>query len=479
MSGYEIKNRKKKRGLLLSVPMALEILLALTLLLLFMGIRAYQTQLRGFEEYELKNYREMMELCLDTGVKQIRLESIRALREGEPLDLEVLNDRIGAVEFDPSLIDESRNLKLKWDKLEYSMQADSMYYLYLVLRGDGKTLLIDGSSGQMKELEDEDTLAVNCRKAFLKGEQMSWIPSASENEENGKKTAGGEEESAVYCLAEVIPMEGMVAYGQHTVLFNDIGAGIGMACRVDPAAVRDGCRIRALRTTIVPFGIIWGVVIALCLLVHISMQLLRTMQRTMRRFRNGEDVVLDEKIRAKFLPDRTKPREELTDLAESFYVMAGNLRQYRDDVEGLRERYEPFIPEVLSALFNTEDVLNIRPGDRESISGSSLQFEFKYGESDADKVEDSGRAHFAATAAEIIEGKGGLPIRLGPSGVTAVFREGSAPDEALELIMALKDKTNGPDEILWTKETGDFCVRITGTQERMTFSLEKVTGDRS
>ncbi len=57
MSGYEIKNRKKKRGLLLSVPMALEILLALTLLLLFMGIRAYQTQLRGFEEYELKNYR--------------------------------------------------------------------------------------------------------------------------------------------------------------------------------------------------------------------------------------------------------------------------------------------------------------------------------------------------------------------------------------------------------------------------------------
>jgi hypothetical protein len=63
--------------------------------------------------------------------------------------------------------------------------------------------------------------------------------------------------------------------------------------------------------------------------------------------------------------------------------------------------------------------------------------------------------------------------------VTAVFREGSEPEEALELIMALKDKTNGPDEILWTKETGDFCVRITGTQERMTFSLEKVTGDRS
>ena len=465
MSGRTIKDRKTGRGPFLVIPMALQIFLVLTMLTLLMGHAVYRMQLKGFLEYELDNYQEMMELCVRTGVNQIRLESSGAVRNGKPLDLESLHERIAGVEFDPAMSREG--LSRGWKASEYSFPDSSLYFQYLVLRGDGRALLIDGYSGLMKELEGEDTLGDYGWQAFRSGTLVKGT--LTDGREGGPEKSG-EPDPEAYVLAEVIPAETIITYGTHTLLFNHVGAGIGMACRADTSVLRAGCRNRALTNTAVTFGVSWLLVIGICLLVHRSMRILRVMHRVMRRFRNGEDEVLDNESRALFLPDRTKPREEMTDLSESFYVMANGLRQYHDSVESIRERYEAFVPKVLSALFDTKDVLKIGPGDEARVSGSSLEVRFIF-----DPEADSAQTEkIPVIAAEMIEGKGGLVTALDETGLTAVFPGSTGPDEAVELLQSLTEKESGLTDFLRRTDTGEFCVRIIGSQERMAFSLEKI-----
>ena len=477
MSGREIKNRESGRGAFLKVPLALEILCLLTLLLVLTGGQVYRIQRNGFEKFELDNYRKAMELITETGVQQIRLESRRAVQRGSSVDLEDLKDRIGGIKLDPDMV-QVNGERLWFTEREIDLRDSSLYFQYLILRGDGETLLIDGYSGLMKQLGADDAQALYGWEAFRKGEQVSW--NAAESEE--------ETQSMVYCLADVIPAEGPVRFGDNTVLFNHAGAGIGLVCRVNTSAIHQGCSLRAMKITLMSFGTIWGVVLLLCLRVDVFMKLLRIMQRIMRRFRNGEDDALDEKSRAIFLPDRTRPREEMTDLAESFYVMAGSLRQYRDSVESIRETFEPFVPSVLYALFDTEDVLKVAPGDESVVRGSSLELQFVYSEAEepaaapvsgeallpAENTAASAGKRIPFIAAEIVEGKGGLLISLGMYGLTAVFRDQTCPGEVLELILGLKQKESSLKDIIWKTDTGTFCVRIIGTPDRMAFTLDKV-----
>ncbi|MCR5371104.1 MAG: hypothetical protein K6E83_10380 [Clostridium sp.] len=467
MSGRTIKNRKTGRGTSLIVPLALQIFLVLTLMTVLMGNAVYRMQLKGFQDYELKNYQDMMEMCVRTGVNQIRLEKSVALRNGKPLDLESLHDRIAGVEFDPAQFEGNPVPDRKWDTPGYSLRNASLYFQLLVLRGDGKTLLIDGYSGLMKELDKGDVLGEYGWQSYKKDMLVKGTVAGSEDD--GEEDPDGSEPEA-YALISVIPAETIITYGEHTLLFNHAGAGVGMACRADTSALREHCRSRALKNSMITFGISWLAVILMCLYVHRSMRPLRAMQYFMRRFRLEGDEVLKEKNWAQFLPDRTKPREEMTDLSESFYVMANSLRQYHDSVESIRERYEAFVPAVLDALFDTEDVLKIEPGNETRVSGSSLEVLFIY-DSAAEKVQ---KARVAVIAAEMAEGKGGLITALDESGLTALFPGGTRPDEAVELIRSLPAKEIGLKDIRWKTDTGDFCVRLIGSQERMAFLLEKL-----
>ncbi len=467
MSGRTIKNRKNGRGTFLMIPMALQIFLVLTLLTMLMGNAVYRMQLKGFQDYELENYREMMEMCVRTGVNQIRLESRRALLDREPLDLESLHDRIAGVEFDPALFEEGLNPNRRWDWTEYGFRDNSLYFQCLILRGDGRTLLLDGYSGLMKELDRGDSLGDYGWQSFREGTLVKG--NAAGSGEEGEEAADSSDSEA-YVLTEVIPAETIITYGDQTLLFNHAGAGIGIACRADTSALRERCRNRAMTNTGITFGVSWLAVIAICLCVHWSVRPLRAMQYFMRRFRNEGDEVLNEKGWALFLPDRTKPREEMTDLSESFYVMADSLRQYHDSVESIRERYEAFVPAVLDALFETEDVLKIAPGNEARVSGSSLEVQFLYDSA----AETAQTARIPIIAAEMAEGKGGLITALDESGLTAVFPGKIRPDEALELIRGIPAKENGLKDIRWKTDTGDFCVRLIGSQERMAFLLEKI-----
>ena len=80
MSGRMNNNRENRRGFLM-VPVALQIFLILSLLVVLTGIGAYQIQYKGYQDYELENYHEMMEDAGDREWLSLVLKGLPVMRD--------------------------------------------------------------------------------------------------------------------------------------------------------------------------------------------------------------------------------------------------------------------------------------------------------------------------------------------------------------------------------------------------------------
>ena len=192
------------------------------------------------------------------------------------------------------------------------------------------------------------------------------------------------------------------------------------------------------------------------------------------------------------LPDRTRPRSELGDLAESFYLMSGNILEFRDNVESISERYRPFVPDALLALFGKTDKLEIAPGDSVSLYGELLEADAEESSPD-DKTAVSGDEteeedsflvsnQFLAAAAEIVSKNNGIVISMGGSSLAAFFPEGeSAVYEASpgslagKGILALRIGNNMTNPPRVSLEKGQFLLKAEGSEH---FRLIRMTPDK-
>ena len=206
------------------------------------------------------------------------------------------------------------------------------------------------------------------------------------------------------------------------------------------------------------------------------------------------------------LPDRTRPRSELGDLAESFYLMSGNILEFKDNVESISERYRPFVPDAILAMFGKEDILEIRPGDSVPVEGELLELEgenfFSSETEDGAPQEDEAeeqeaflaRNRFLAAAAEITEQNNGIVISMSGNGMTAFFpesgeavSENGIPEEqenaqperdtpagrAYRQILALKPEDGSSEKPEARLARGNFLLEAEGSEHFMTVRLIK------
>ncbi len=456
MSGRHLNDRKTERGFFLAVPAALELMIIFALLLTAAAVYVCHTGTRVFYDYELSHVRGMIENSVDTAAQQVWLTGVRAQREEKPLDLEPFltgteEDAQGGRGFRFAALSPGKETEL-----EKGIRETGLSFQYLLLRGDGRVLCIDTGDGEVRELGADDRICRLARESLNGGQSLLW---------NGEGQ-----------VLSMRPADFPVVFGGKMLLYNPAGSGIGIIGSADLSSIRSDCARRAGRSVGALFGIVGVILVFLCFAVHRSLRVFRSMQRVMAAFRKGEDLHGDftESIRR----EQEGKKDDFAELSGMICVMADSLMDYRDTVDTIRRRYEPFVPEAILGLFGKEKLLDVAPGDTAEVRGVLLNAVF---EPSAEGREGAGRCSDSpqyAAACEIITGKGGIVTAFADRSLTALFTgDGAASaSEAEELIRALKLEENGVREIRLSREEGCFRFRVDGCPGRMAIRMEKTEG---
>ncbi len=453
MQGSPVTVSKKKKGFLMTPSAALQIFVILLVPLVLAAVHVYRIGVTAMTDYETNQLKNMMVRSVGTGTELIYMEGKKAAAEGRYLDLGEAMDKIDTIDFasigDPQDGDGKRTT--------VDLEQANLQFCYLVVRGNGRILLVDGTAGTSRELTEEETLFTRCREAAENGDSAQW-----------------EDEESFYCLF-LQPLNGPVRYEGSPLLYNVAGAQIGMVVKGDLSFVEGSVRERVLWYVLALCGFLLLFITALCVSVHRYLRVLRDMGRMMQRYRLKQYSIMEELKNCMTVIRKQNKGNELRDLAESFYAMACNLQDYRDTVENIKNRYEPFVTEKLLRLFNNENPQEVRPGDRAEITGALLHVDFApYEPEEANTL--------CGAACEIISSKGGIAVHIVKAEIEAIFpavRSGAeeiskaekAAGEAAELIQGLRKEETDLYTIAAKVQCGAFCLQVIGSEKRMDIHL--------
>lgn len=497
MSGTDLKRPKKEHRFFPGVPVALEIFCMLLPALLLAGWYVYATLERSFRDYESAHLSSMMARYVENGTEQIRLEAARAKENGESIDLEELLLRLEGLDSTPVYLQTDKRKEQVGNETDF--EKVNMQFGYVLILQENKVTVADASSQEMTELPSGDDLALHAIASMEDGKTADW----------GIEGALGDapyfvENEGAHCVLKTVPVNTSVSFRRGDEAYSLPVTGAGMVSSADFGFIRDSCKSRARKIVMVVFGAFTVFSLLICISIYRDLKLLRDIRRVVWHVSKGSDLTENEELRKLLLPDRTRPRSELGDLAESFYLMSGNILEFRDNVESISERYRPFVPDAILALFGKEDKLEIAPGDSVSLYGELLEADAEESSPD-DKTAVSGgektavrgsetaaeedtflvRNQFLAAAAETVARNNGIVISMGGSFLSAFFPEGqSDAAEAAETtpgsragreILALRvgnNMTNPPEIRL---EQGQFLLKAEGSEH---FRLIRMTPDK-
>ncbi len=453
MQGSPVTVSKKKKGFLITPPAALQIFLILLVALVIAAVHVYKLGVKAMTDYETNQVKNMMVRSVGTGTEMIYLEGKRTAAEGRYLDLGAAMKKIDAIDF----VSNGRQEEDGENGITVNLRKANLQFWYLVVRGNGRILLVDSTAGTSRELTEEEALYSKCHEAAESSGGVQW-----------------EDEGSYFSLF-LQPLNGPVRYDGSPLLYNVAGAQIGMVVKGDLSFVEDSVRERVLLYVLLLCGFLLLFIIGVCVSVHRYLWVLRDIGRMMRRNRLEQFSIMEElKKRMSVIRKRSKD-SEMKDLAESFYAMACNLQDYRDTVENIKSRYEPFAPEALLFLFHKENPLDVRPGDETEIAGALLHVDLApYGPEEANTL--------CGAACEIISSKGGIAVHIAKAGIEAIFpASGSgaeetskaerAAKEAAECIQDLEKEETDTCAITAKVQSGTFCLQVIGSERRMEIRL--------
>lgn len=463
MQGSPVITPKTKKGYLVATPAALEIFLILLIPVFLAAVHVYRLGVTSMTDYETNQLKTMMVRSVGTGTEMIYLEGKKAAAEGRYLDLGAAIEKVDAIDF--ASIGAGKDGE-DGTRTTVDLEQANLQFWYLVIRGNGRILLVDSTAGTSRELTEEETLFIKCREAAEGNGGAQWVDDESQ-----------------YCLF-LQPLDGPVRYDGSPLLYNIAGAQIGMLVKGDLSFVDDSVRGRVTLYVLCLSAFLLIIITAMCVSIHRYLRVLRDMGWIMQRYRLQQysDMLMEE-LRKRMAMVRRRSRDsELKDLVESFYAMICNLQDYRDTVESIKNQYEPFVPEELLCLFHREVALDVRPGSRAELDGAVLKVHFEPCRLGEDNP-------LCAAVCELIRSKGGVVIHIAKSGIEAVFPAAGndadgrfeaehAGQEAAEKIQSLSTDGTGVRTIATKVWCGTFCLRVIGCEKRMAIRLTE-KGERN
>lgn len=456
MQGSPVITPKTKKGYLVAMPAALEIFLILLIPVFLAAVHVYRLGVTSMTDYETKQLKNMMVRSVGTGTEMIYLEGKKSAAEGRYLDLGSAIEKVDAIDF--ASISAGKDGE-GGTRTTVDLEQANLQFWYLVIRGNGRILLVDSTAGTTRELTEEETLFIKCREAAEGNGGVQW-----------------EDEESHFCLF-LQPLDGPVRYDGSPLLYNIAGAQIGMLVKGDLSFVDVSVRKRVTVYVLGLSALLLFIITAMCVSIHRYLWVLRDMSWIMRRYRLQQySAMLMEELGKRMAIVRRRSKDsELKELVESFYAMICNLQDYRDTVESIRNQYEPFVPEALVRLFHGEESLDVRPGNRAELDGTVLRVHFEPYRLEEDNL-------LCAAACEIISSEGGIVVRIAKSGIEAVFPAAGtradacyeaerAGQEAAEQIQGLRIDETGVQTIATKVWRGTFCLRVIGSKKRMAIRL--------
>ena len=435
MSGRRLKRQKKR--ILFSLPAALEIFIVFTLLLYAACLYTVRLSEQELLNHELPHMRSIMKNYAETSVEVIRQADDEIWEKTGPL---VLNDLLLGI------ISAERNKNEIMGDQEDSELAKgyeevSLHIRCVLIKEDGTAILIDGTNGKKESLTEESTYYTAMLQAMESGKSLSW-ETAETGEENVVRT---------------VSVKNRVIF-EDAVLVKDLeSANIGIIVSADLSGIENDCRLRAAKGVALLFVILEIAVIILSIAIYRSFRIFRSMRKVMRAYIKGKGSVTN--LRQKLFRKRRNETEELSDLSESFFMMAENLSEQQDMLDMLRVRFDPFVPKRLLQRFGKEDIMEVELGDSVDISGDILEATFEPGFDE--------RMYKAYIG--IIKEKGGMVMEFKENGMTAFFSDDRRRQcrETVKLLLELK--LTDPDVRTVKAEAmpGRYHFRIIGSRDRM------------
>ncbi len=455
MRGSSVSTPKTKKGYPITQSVAAELFLLLLIPLLIAAVHVYRLGVAAISGYEANQLKTMMARSAETGTELIHMEDNKIAEEGRYLDLAEAMEKVDAIDF--ISIANREDGGDGWIKTTVDLEQANLQFWYVVVRGDGRALLVDNTAGTSRELTEEENLFEKCSEAIVDTKAVQW-----------------EDDGAYYCLF-LHQLDGPLTFDGSPLLYNVADANIGMLVQGDLSFVEDSVRDRVFVYVLILYGLLLVIVTVMCVSVHRSLRVLRNMSGIMQRYRLKQDPLMDElKEQLSIVRSRAEDNE-LKDLTESFYIMAVNLIDYQDTVDSIMNRYEPFVPEALLRLLHKADPLSVRPGDMAELTGDILQVCFEQCETTDHKL-------LSEEACKIIKEKGGIVLYIAQSELHAIFpmsednadgisKARNAAEEASELIYDL-DKDNANAETISIRiRHGVFCLQVIGSEKRMAIRL--------
>lgn len=207
------------------------------------------------------------------------------------------------------------------------------------------------------------------------------------------------------------------------------------------------------------------ILLAVLLMVHVSLLPLNQLSLFIRN--------LESQKRQKAMAVRG--HNEISELIGIVNRMSENIRQYRERVESLRERYEAFVPKDLVALFETEDIRKLKPGDTGSCEASLAfinmadfeSFQAGTGADDMFRLINSGLTRMIPE----VKAAGGHIVRFFEGGMIVLFAGDSegAVDCTKKMMKALQKGC--PVPYYAALDQGLVHLEIIGSEERMDFTI--------
>lgn len=166
---------------------------------------------------------------------------------------------------------------------------------------------------------------------------------------------------------------------------------------------------------------------------------------------------------------------EISELIGIVNRMSENIGQYRERVESLREQYEAFVPKDLVALFETEDIRRLKPGDTGSCDASLAffnmadfeSFQARTGADDMFRLINNGLTRMIPE----VKAAGGHIVRFFEGGMVVLFvgdAEGAV--RCTKKIMKILQKGCSVPYYA-ALDQGLVRLEIIGSEERMDFTI--------
>lgn len=254
--------------------------------------------------------------------------------------------------------------------------------------------------------------------------------------------------------------------GAYAPVFLENGkvAGVVSYC-LDTRVPKEQARVSARRLNRQIFFYLVVLLMTVMALVHLSLCPLKQLKGFLKSVEKNE------------LPGHlpVKGNNEITSMISVFNRMSENIREYMEQVQQLRNRYEPFAPKELVEFLGKKDIRQVRPGDQALLRASLALIDM----ADFQAVREStGEEELFRRINQslqvmipIVKEKGGQILSFYQGGMTVFFPgQGTV---AVSCMMQILDelKNRGCGVYHGGMDYREIRLEVAGNEERMDFTV--------